>query len=515
MKKDNYKKIYFTDIVKIIRQNRDKMTDKQAYQLLNLTQKIAIHCIYMQKEDAEVSKHLSIKAIAKMLTGNRNKAVELVNLGVELKLFAKHNDAIKGVQGNGFVSLVGVRGKMEYVYATEFVSTEDFKAIDARINKYYNQEYKELGCKWHQKNIAKMFKPNSKLISKYFKEAYGLELPDTEEALEIALMQLEISNLVLSDKAIDKLIFDRVKVLEILNLKEGKIVVGAKSGRHYHVLSNASKALRSCVLSTDEEKPFVMEIDLKNSQPTLLACLMERHKLPIEKQLREAILAGQFYEVVGTVLGYKKDDITNNHQIRTNVKQSVYRDIFFCQNNAIRLNSRFFKQIKEKYPLFCESVIKLSACKDVTLASKLQNLEAELMLPLVKKYKSAGIHDAILFLSPSKDAKEVKSVINAIKRVFKKEFAITPAMHVDVLSNSKDNTETEEMVIAEAKKVREYAVVETSNEVPEAEVVEIVKPVASVKLSNYIQKKLRNYIEKIKEATSIKFYSLEPQVSLI
>ena len=88
MKKTKYKNVYFTEIIKIIRQNRDKMTDKQAYQLLNLAQKITVHCIYNKKEGLEVSKHLSIRAIAKMLTGNRNKAVELINLGLELKLFS-------------------------------------------------------------------------------------------------------------------------------------------------------------------------------------------------------------------------------------------------------------------------------------------------------------------------------------------------------------------------------------------------------------------------------------------
>lgn len=156
------------------------------------------------------------------------------------------------------------------------------------------------------------------------------------------------------------------------------IKYGPKVNRIYHSLSNVSKISRKHL----DTKMFYL--DVKNCQPLLLCALMKRDNYTVDEQYQKDCENAVFYENFYPM--YNDDRIIT--------KVMTYRHIFFGFKPHEEVNGRF----KALYPKTWDYLYQISKTK-VSLASRLQNLEAELFnnLSPEKSKKYFTLFDAIFF----------------------------------------------------------------------------------------------------------------------
>jgi hypothetical protein len=156
------------------------------------------------------------------------------------------------------------------------------------------------------------------------------------------------------------------------------IKYGPKVNRIYHSLSNISRISRKHL----DVKMFYL--DVKNCQPLLLCALMKRDNYTIDDQYQKDCENAVFYE---NFYPMHNDD-------RNITKVMTYRHVFFGFKPHEEVNKRF----KVLYPKTWGYLYKLSKT-GVSLASRLQNLEAELFnnLSPEKSKKYFTLFDAIYF----------------------------------------------------------------------------------------------------------------------
>lgn len=252
--------------------------------------------------------------------------------------------------------------------------------------------------------------------------------------------------------------FNRIKLLELFRMEDSVVKLGGKSGRHYHVLSNASKEVRGCMIPKSTKKNYVISLDVKNSQPFLLLCKILNEDLEIEDIVKSHIIMGNFYELVADLLQkvdvlnakyktYKNEDkkyqpkyvgldrknVNNNGLERKEVKRIVYKDLFFCKTHSDRLNSDLYKIIELEYPLFANAINTLSN-GNYSLASILQQLESSIIIPLTKKMKSVSIHDSLMLVAVAKDSNEIEKYKMEIEKAFLKATGLNPMVSSEIIS---------------------------------------------------------------------------------
>lgn len=403
--------------------------------------------IYKEKsEENYISK--SISSIDNWF-GDRRTTDKCIKEWVRIGLVERGESYKKGEYSKGFLPKILPTNKFITLKAVDYLTPLQIQRLRNRVEKM-----KDKDIQWHLENLKKSIEVDLFELGKFIIHFFNYKPTfKSKEDMINEVMNIEISEDKIRENnpqfteeevkgEVERKSFYRLKILELLDIEHSEIKKGSKSGRHYHILSNTPKALKHCIVSKNPSKPYLMQVDIKNSQPFFLLCLINHKKLEIEETIRMSIVGGKFYEVIGEVLGYNYGEITTNEDIRKEVKQLIYQDIFFCKSNAIRLNSKNFKKIMERYPLFCNAIIKLSNQKSKdgkvkTLAQCLQEMETKQMIPLVKKFKGIGIHDAVLSIAVDK----VETVIEIQKELiekFTKKFTIVPKVSVEMISERKN-----------------------------------------------------------------------------
>lgn len=161
---------------------------------------------------------------------------------------------------------------------------------------------------------------------------------------------------------------------------------GGKSNRVYHSFSNLSRITRKCFYTK------FYNIDLKNSQPTMLVLYVAKNKLELDQAYKTVCEDGLFYEVFYDLLDrtqFKNDDV-----FRKAIKEQVYASIFFSFNTRSEFNKRF----KELY-LITWNLLKELNKKEKSVASLLQDTEAEIFNQLDVKASARyfTLFDAIYY----------------------------------------------------------------------------------------------------------------------
>lgn len=372
------------------------------------------------------------------ITGRRNITDTVVEILVYSDLVYRDKFFIPTEKSKGYKPKIKATAGYRKIYFDDYMN---FSRRSRYIKRIQSIEKKYDSINWHRDNLCKNLKMDYQLLQTYLLKRWSINIPaEREKALEY-LEALEVSEEKFpdfNDSELDSLRFEIRKIFELSDLYATTIVKGLKGGRHYHALSNATRGLKACMVSTSKTKKYLWQIDVKNSQPFFLLCLILKHKLEIEEPVKQAILGGMFYELIGEIWGYSRFDIMEDGEERKEVKQKVFRDLFFCQSQIIRENSNGFKAIKKEYPLFADSIGKLSNMeKDKTLASKLQKIETDEIIPLVKKHTGIGIHDAILIIA-IENTREIETIKRELSNHFYKKFGITPQVSVDLISLRKD-----------------------------------------------------------------------------
>lgn len=181
---------------------------------------------------------------------------------------------------------------------------------------------------------------------------------------------------------------------------------GTKVKRIYHSFSNLSRVTRKCF-----ETSFNC-IDLKNAQPTLLLCYLVKMKLDFEQEYKTACESGQFYELFTTSLDMTRDA----------VKLECYSSIFF----DFKIKSIVNRKFKTMFPKLWQILKDIDETKEISLASILQNTEAEIFNNLTVKHSSKfyTLFDAIYF-NNIKDKTVIEKQLLKIQKKLGIKFTLT------------------------------------------------------------------------------------------
>lgn len=374
---------------------------------------------------------LSKKYITNKITGDQKTSKRIVEILCD-------NEIINPINNSGQIEISYQINKFAQRYVCRYqfsgklisIHTEDF--VKGKYHEKFLNRYTKTNSetKWHQDNIKNNFKIDfdnlllitQRLISKKIKAKSVEELK--RDLLNITFKTsnpnyLKCKNL-------------RYSILNLLDLDYNKITVGKNSQRHYSILTKMNSILRFALQSNISEKPCLSYLDIKNSQPFILLCLIKKEGLIIQGKMQNSILAGKFYQCIGECWQYNKTDVESNSKIRKEVKEKVFRYLLF--KKTINLNSRI-ANIKKQFPIFVQNLIKISSKYD-SLAKQLQKLEAEIMLPIIQEVNGIGLHDGVIFNTVNNSPEEFQIVENKIKKKFETNYGIKPSFSRTKISNT-------------------------------------------------------------------------------
>ena len=201
------------------------------------------------------------------------------------------------------------------------------------------------------------------------------------------------------------------------NDSDNRVKTSQKSGRVFHKVARLSRRLRKHL---SLQGASMAEVDISNAQPLLLLLLMgERNNdFAVDPEELEALLhhacAGRFYEEIERIS-------TKVYPNRESLKKAVFKGLMFGRSKA--RFTHIFKDLEASYPSFAAALKRLQSRKGVTLASKLQRLEGDLvynciapsMMESLAGVPFLTVHDA--FLVPEEHANRAAKVIQqAVKK---------------------------------------------------------------------------------------------------
>lgn len=444
--------ISYIRIDKDIKDKIEELLLDKGYKYLSMIfyNKIVYTYLYQSKKVEDCNNlyvRKSIKSLSEFIFGKDEITYKCIREMERVGLIERGESYKKEEYSKGFKPRLLPIGKFITVKAVDYLSNHQITNLRKRVEK---QRSKDL--EWHLDNLIKNVELDLDMLKMLIYVNYGVMLQpykDKEELIsQIQDIEVDIEHIKktlkniglkrITEKRLASEVraraFLKTKILELLEIEFTEIRKGEKGGRHFHALSNAPRELKACLISKNPKKPYLMQVDIKNSQPFFLLCLLNKHKLEIEENLKLSIIGGTFYEDIGECWGISRFLVTDNHEVRGLIKSKVYSNILFA-DNRIRTESENFAKVKEKYPLFCESILKLAS--DTTLASLLQSLEAKEVLPLVKKYKGIGIHDSVITIAVN-EFEIVEKIKAEIVEKFKKKYGIVPTVSVEKISERTD-----------------------------------------------------------------------------
>ena len=436
---------------KIIRDKIEELEirkDYKYYCMVFMNKVVYSYMYSVKKENNDSWVRKSIESIKEGIFGDKKITYDCIRALENGGLIERGTSYLKDEYSKGFKPRILPIGKFITVKAEDYLNKRQITNFQNRLIKNLDR-----GVEWHLINLIKNVEVDLlrlemvarinfnydfkiyKTKDEFIEQIMAIEISEEsirEHLKEIGLKRIRADRI---EKELCKRSFLKTKMLELLELENTGIVKGEKGGRHFHALSNAPRELRACMISTNPKKPYLMQVDIKNSQPFLLLCLFEENNIEIEQGLKMGIIGGKFYEEIGFCWGFNPFDITNNHITRQEIKRKVYSNLLFA-DNEIRKESEYFQKVQANYPKFANAILTLTQNGE-TLASLLQELEAKQMLPVVKKFKAIGLHDAVLTVTVNQES-DVEKVKEEILKRFKEKYKITPSLSVDKISERKE-----------------------------------------------------------------------------
>jgi hypothetical protein len=170
-------------------------------------------------------------------------------------------------------------------------------------------------------------------------------------------------------------------------ISDGALFFGddEKTGRVFHNVANCPREMRPYLRLDGRE---MVEIDISNSQPMLLACLYSDAHSAEAKRYRETVESGKFYEVLQAYTGYSREE----------AKKEFLRFAFFRAERVTRLGEAF----KSLFPELRAIMDEIKYGNHRKLSILLQKLEADLVINSVvpiceqKGIPVLTIHDSLM-----------------------------------------------------------------------------------------------------------------------
>ena len=253
--------------------------------------------------------------------------------------------------------------------------------------------------------IAPKDRPAKLITDKKYPAKFEKTIRDTKCNYSEAIKD-EFYNYVLTGMPENKL---RIRLSRLFALSNDRYMKqGDKVDRVYHSFSNLSKISRK-YLHIDN-KGF-HDIDIKNCQPLLLCYLLRQLNMSVDDNYIRDCECGNVYERFITP-----------ERNRDNVKTELYSAIYF----DFKIKEPIADEFKTIYPATYQSLQILDS-DPVTLASKLQNIEASIfneLKPKKSKYYFT-LFDAIYF----SDSDDIQDLIQQLQNSFV-VYGISPKLSI-------------------------------------------------------------------------------------
>ncbi|MGL6023631.1 MAG: hypothetical protein ACRCZ9_07340 [Fusobacteriaceae bacterium] len=425
--------------------NIEGLNDTEIYYSCLIMRNLTYNFLMMNKNNIDANLEVVRKSRESFdnLTGDWRTTKRIIEVLTKSGLIEIDKRYSVGNYSKGYKPMLILANKLITLKAEDYLSRQQIMNLKGRLKKMEDSK-----IQWLKDNLLKDIELAPIKLKNLFLREFGVDInfTDPKESLINSELRREYFKSLTEEeleRKVRSFAFYRLKALELLDIENTTVIKGAKGGRFYYVLSNAPNPLRKCMISRHDNKPYLLQLDIKNSQPFFLLVLIKKFKMKIELSVEMAILNGGFYELLAENWGYSPVAVEEDYLIRKEVKEKVFRDIFFCTSNVIRNSSKDYKKIKEKYPLFAEALEKLSNQKDKegkkrTLVSLLQELETKELTPIVKKNKAISLHDAVIFVAVS-ESSEAERIKKEITDRFYDKYGMNPAISSVVISERETN----------------------------------------------------------------------------
>lgn len=322
------------------------------------------------------------------------------------------------------------------------------KRIAKQIDKYKRLKVKNL--EFAKTQYFKNFKidiqgANNAILEKAMAEILELckqlnlliQKPEAKEIIECTLKSSKNRNRILSAEGGKELlsILHRYMVYStrINAINDGFLFFkrNKTNGRLDSNLTSLPSFLRQFIIS---EEPLV-NIDIKNSQPYFLYCLI-KNKTEIEKselgKYEKLVISGELYDY----LKDKYNSVHNQYYNREQMKKVLFK-IFYSKIKSFPKYKQFFKS---EFPTIMEHISNTNSLIHNTLAIQLQTIESfsilDVVMPLLEKesIRPYTIHDSFVC---------IKSQSGRIQEIFNSKFlelyGVAPSLHIDFIDEVEDD----------------------------------------------------------------------------
>jgi hypothetical protein len=301
-------------------------------------------------------------------------------------------------------------------YSSHYVVGEKSKAYS--FTEDYSKD--DLCIAVINSNTDMLFDNSMTVLDGKFEDALRYSTINYRDAVLAELDNAEFTNMPLN-----KL---RIRLNKLFSLTNYRVIKKINSNRVYHSFCSISRISREYLRI--EGKGY-NEIDVKNCQPLLLACLLNKYSQPVDDNYKKDCEDGIFYSRFDDLI-FRDKPLYDEHRIK--IKQHLYKSILFdfiptgkIRNKIDKKKYDWFttpvvERFKKLYPKTFQSLAiihEYSKDKDTTIAMQLQNLEASVFNNLeVKTSKHYfTLYDAIFFDDPSehlKLEKQIKQLFNLL-----------------------------------------------------------------------------------------------------
>jgi hypothetical protein len=351
----------------------------------------------------------------KWFSDNRYNKLKNISKNARKKNFIPlHNEHLRNLFGTHYAKRI-----LEILISEEILETNNQYIITKsskgyRLSeKYLDSEVKSYTIK--EKKIVEKIIEKEKQDYNYLSEVNKQILEmiktkftfDLQNAFKLSTQQKH-SNIVNNSH---RYVFNQLTQLQNGNFY---LTSSEKTGRIFHNYSNLKKDLRYFIQHISKEK--LIEIDIANSQPFFLGCIVSQlDQTPDTKEFIEIVSKGKFYD-------YLRNSIDNNLS-----KENVLTLLYCPSHWNVKHKDRF----TELFPTVSKTIELLKGTDYKNIAIELQSREADMILTTIapilldKQIDFIPIHDSFMIRESEREI-----VLQIINDEFLKKYNMIPTLKI-------------------------------------------------------------------------------------
>ena len=298
---------------------------------------------------------------------------------------------------------IGIRPSKDKAFWKRYMEGRKLNCFEAKISNHINNhiEFDPVNALYtylesEYPDISKEVRLGNPFVN-VFEKAYELGKAYIQKKHRMAIKYSELRKRPKRLSSIEKSYFDELgRFIYYINTcrsyssakyRVKQDVFGKRIHTYY---TNLPKQLRTCITTSDGAT--LIEVDCVNSQPHLIANLLQKDGYWVDSSFIEDVRSGKLYDLLASDLGIS----------RSESKNQCFKNMFFAKRNTVRFNARIGKVIKRRYPNTFNSICKYVIGDSKKLCREAQRLESDIFIRDVytrlinEGIPSLTIHDSIL-----------------------------------------------------------------------------------------------------------------------